>query len=223
MTRMFSFITKTWNPVKGCKHKCIYCWASKLAETRLSKTKKYKDGFKPKIFPEELKVKFYDGEFVFVCDMGDLFGRWVPAEWIQEVIKVVEENPQTQFLFLTKNPKRYLEFSFPGNAWLGATIETNRNTKKLGISRAPKPWDRIRAMSLLKHPKKFVAIEPILDFDLNRFITWLLLIQPIKVCIGYDNYNNRLPEPPLRKTLQLIRLLRKFSEVETKTLRRPIK
>jgi len=56
--------------------------------------------------------------------MADLFGEWVPAEWIKKVIESCTESPQWNFLFLTKNPKRYLEFDFPENAWLGATADT---------------------------------------------------------------------------------------------------
>jgi len=45
------------------------------------------------------------------------------------VLKVVKETPKATFLFLTKNPARYLEFNFPNNVILGATIETNnKNT-----------------------------------------------------------------------------------------------
>ena len=55
---MFDVITKTWNPVIGCKHNCSYCWARNLAETRLAHMDKYKDGFKPNIAEYELKKNF---------------------------------------------------------------------------------------------------------------------------------------------------------------------
>jgi protein gp37 len=38
--------------------------------------------------------------------MADLFGEWVPEEWIQEVFKACEAAPQHRYLFLTKNPAR---------------------------------------------------------------------------------------------------------------------
>lgn len=43
---------------------------------------------------------------IFVCSMADLFGEWVPDEWIDEVFKACEKAPQHRYLFLTKNPKR---------------------------------------------------------------------------------------------------------------------
>jgi protein gp37 len=124
---MFDVITKTWNPVIGCLHNCTYCWARNLAETRLNHMEKYKDGFKPKLVEYELKKKFKD-KFVFAVDMGDLFGEWVPEEWIIRVIEAIRNSPRSYFLFLTKNPRRYYEFLdfYPKNLVLGATIETNR-------------------------------------------------------------------------------------------------
>jgi protein gp37 len=38
--------------------------------------------------------------------MADLFGEWVPDEWIKEVFRACEEAPQHRYLFLTKNPER---------------------------------------------------------------------------------------------------------------------
>lgn len=43
---------------------------------------------------------------IFVCSMADLFGEWVPDEWIAEVFKACEAAPQHRYLFLTKNPAR---------------------------------------------------------------------------------------------------------------------
>lgn len=43
---------------------------------------------------------------IFVCSMADLFGEWVPDEWIREVFQACEAAPQHRYLFLTKNPTR---------------------------------------------------------------------------------------------------------------------
>ncbi|MFR1061782.1 MAG: DUF5131 family protein [Enterocloster sp.] len=42
---------------------------------------------------------------IFVCSMADLFGEWVPDEWIEEVFEACDNAPQHNYLFLTKNPK----------------------------------------------------------------------------------------------------------------------
>lgn len=46
---------------------------------------------------------------IFVCSMADLFGEWVPDEWIKEVFAACEKAPQHRYLFLTKNPARYMK------------------------------------------------------------------------------------------------------------------
>ena len=220
---MFSLVTRTWNPVTGCLHYCTYCWARKLAETRLKNKERYKDGFKPRLNIEEFNKKFREGELIFVSDMGDLFGEFIPPEWIVRVLRCLRNYPKTYFLFLTKNPKRYSEFLnlMSNNVILGATIETNRDDLyiKYKISNAPLPSERYKAMRELQWNKKFISIEPILDFDLDIFVKWIKEIDPIMVYVGYDNYNNQLPEPPQKKTEKLIKKLSEFTIVVRKTIR----
>jgi protein gp37 len=208
---------KTWNPVIGCLYGCSYCWAKRFALERLSHTEKYKDGFAPKLAESELNRRFRN-QFVFVSDMGELFGDWVPKDWILRVIEATRRSPSSDFLFLTKNPKRYMEFSSlcRDNIVLGATIETSR---VYGFSKAPPVTERARAMAELKYKRKYVSIEPISDFDFDPFVEMIENISPERVAVGYDNWNNRLPEPSLLKTKQLIDKLNTFTRVRTLTLR----
>jgi hypothetical protein len=68
--------------------------------------------------------------------------------------------------------------------------------------------------------RKFISIEPIMDFDRECLLPWLNIVHPWAIAIGYDNYNNGLPEPPLAKTRELIESLRKRRiTVYEKTLR----
>ena len=119
----------TWNPVTGCLHDCQYCYARDLA----NRFNPYK--FEPHFWPERLaaprNTKIPKGKEnepgirnVFTVSMGDLFGRWVPFVWIDQIFDVIRENNQWNFIFLTKNPRRYLELTFPGNCWIGATADT---------------------------------------------------------------------------------------------------
>ena len=63
---------------------------------------------------------------IFVCSMADLFGDWVPLEWIQEVFAACGKAPQHRYLFLTKNPKRYRELQLKGKLpkqhWYGTSV-----------------------------------------------------------------------------------------------------
>lgn len=46
---------------------------------------------------------------IFVGAMADIFGEWVPDEWIQDVIKECAAAPWHEYIFLTKNPERYAD------------------------------------------------------------------------------------------------------------------
>ena len=122
--------TMSWNPVTGCRHGCPYCYARRTA-TRFNagledpaplagglhmlpekiKATPYPYGFEPTLHryrlgqPQNTK----EPQTVFVCSMADLFGRWVPTSWIVEVLDACRKAPQHRYLFLTKNPARYLE------------------------------------------------------------------------------------------------------------------
>lgn len=213
--KMFEFMTKTWNPVKGCRHNCIYCWACDLANGKLKHTLKYADGFEPKFIADELNRSFKAGDFIFVVDMGDLFGRWVPSEWIKSVLDRIRILKEASFLLMTKNPARYLDFNIPDNCVCGATVESDIEWH---VGCAPLPTSRLRVMTF-PFSRKFISIEPILDFNLNYFVQMLKRVQPEFVAVGYDNYKHQLPEPALEKTQELIEQLSKFTKVYTKTLR----
>jgi protein gp37 len=89
-----------------------------LSEPQLCKTKDkwYRDapypfGFAPTFHRYRLNDPQYTKEpqNVFVCSMADLFGEWVPFDWIKRVFEACEKAPQHNYLFLTKNPERYYE------------------------------------------------------------------------------------------------------------------
>lgn len=67
---------------------------------------------------------------IFVCSMADLFGDWVPDKWILDVFAACERAPQHRYLFLTKNPDRYIKLAqmdkLPkkNNMWYGTTVPT---------------------------------------------------------------------------------------------------
>lgn len=220
---MFSIVTGTWNPISGCLYNCNYCWAKDLAINKLKNSKRYSNGFKPSFNESELKVKFKEGDLIFVSDMGDMFADVIPTEWIKKVFDYIIQFPKTDFLLMTKNPKRYLEvYPFiPENTILGVTIETTNDeiVKEDKISCAPLPSLRFESMKKLDRKRKMVSIEPILDFDLNLFTKWIKEIDPFLVYIGYDNYCHKLREPILKKTTDLIDKISETSLVIRKTIR----
>lgn len=223
MSKMFPFITETWNPLGGqCPHNCKGCWAKAYIK-RLNMTK-YQNGYF--IDPKQINKKFKLGSFVFVCDMIDLFAKDVPMEAIQIIMKAIEKQPDVTFLLLTKNPRYMWLMDLPKNVVAGATIETEFDPRLYGFkySEAPMMNERILAMRDLEHPRKFISIEPIMDFSPGAFLSAIRNIKPEFVAIGFDNYSNGLPEPEsLQKVLDFILEIEKLGiKVYRKTIREPL-
>ena len=208
---MFDCVTCTWNPLGGeCPHNCSYCWAKQLAKRH--SMKKYQG--QPRLIEKEMWKTFKQDSFVFVQDMSDLFANTVKQELIRRVINHIYEFPWATFLFLTKNPKRYKQFErlFKPNMICGVTIESDVD---YGETLAPEPLIRFFDFNQLKCVRKMVSIEPIMEFS-DCFIDRLARVKPEFVYVGYDNYNNNLPEPSIEKVDQLISKLREFTEVREK-------
>lgn len=113
----------------------------------------YPFGFSPTFHRNRLTQlkRWKKGRVIFVCSMADLFGEWVPVEWITDIFNACKENPQHTYLFLTKNPRRYIMLAEKGlltedsNMWFGSTANTPDT---------PYFFDSTR--------NTFVSIEPIL-------------------------------------------------------------
>ena len=55
-------------------------------------------------------LKWRRGRHVFPCSMTDLFGEWVPDEFIDLVFAVMAMCPQHRFICLTKRPERMADY-----------------------------------------------------------------------------------------------------------------
>lgn len=148
----------TWNPVTGCLHNCKYCYARGIARRfggiKIGNThgnlcildEPYRaDDSRINPYPYEFMPTFHryrlndyidkSGRTIFVCSMADLFGKWVPDEWIIEVFEACKAAPQHNYLFLTKNPGRYIELInkglLPGtdNMWYGYSATQKKSAE----------------------------------------------------------------------------------------------
>lgn len=166
----------TWNPVTGCLHGCEYCYARGIA-TRFGgnalginhvlnepfvakgKVQPYPFGFVPTFHRYRLNDYIgRKGRNIFVCSMADLFGDWVPDEWIEGVFAACRRAPQHNYLFLTKNPSRYIELEkdrrlpWADNFWFGSSV-TKLSDRYTWFTEKKFHW--------------FLSIEPILE-DLGQ-------------------------------------------------------
>lgn len=167
----------TWNPVTGCKHDCGYCYARSIA-TRFGgkainiphilngpfiaqgKAQPYPFGFTPTLHKYRLgEYEKKAGRTIFVCSMADLFGSWVPDSWIEEVFTACEKAPQHKYLFLTKNPQRYVDFDWADklpirdNMWYGTSVTNAEQAERAADTFGQLPT----------RAKTFFSIEPILE------------------------------------------------------------
>jgi protein gp37 len=142
----------TWNPITGCLHGCSYCYARKIT-ARFPKVFPY--GFEPHFYPDRLiepsMIKIPSK--IFTVSMGDMFGEWVPQQWISDIFYAMKESPHHTFQILTKNPGRINRTvsgdMYSPNIWLGTSVE--------GADKAQ------RISELLKVPRfmKFASFEPL--------------------------------------------------------------
>lgn len=131
---------------------------------------------------------------IFVGSMADIFGEWVPDRWIREVFNACKEAPQHNYLFLTKNPGRYIDLAEHGelpngdNFWYGSTI-THKDDPFVWFERGA-------------GYHYFLSIEPILE-ELGIFGTNGLSL-PDWVIVGAETGNRKDKVIPRREWIENI-------------------
>jgi protein gp37 len=169
----------TWNPVTGCLRDCEFgCYARELAN-RASYAHAYPRGFTPILHPERLDAPANTNvpkeaendprlKRVFVCSMGDLYGKWTPDDWIQRVHASCIASPQWDYLLLTKYPRRYVGLALPPTAWVGTSV----HEQKL-VRLAEEAFRQIKDVRV-----KWLSLEPLMEplkfADLSMF-DWIVI------------------------------------------------
>lgn len=131
---------------------------------------------------------------IFVCSMADLFGAWVPDEWITAVFDACREAPQHNYMFLTKNASRYGALAFQGllpkesNFWYGVTAENHPKAAN-AFSNIPNGWDGFNL---------FLSAEPLQgEINILSLDSW-----PRLVILGAETGNRKGKKLPTRMEVE---------------------
>lgn len=140
----------TLNPVVGCTYGCEFCYARRLND-RFNWIESFES---PKFFRERLdKLNSKKALNIFMDSMSDI-ADWQP-DWIESTFKAIGQNPQHNYLFLSKRPERiyenWLQFG-KSNIWCGATGTGHQTANK-----ALYYLDQIRGCNT------FLSLEPLLN------------------------------------------------------------
>lgn len=161
MTRSsIEWTTETWNPVTGCTKVspgCDHCYAETFAERwRGVPRHPYANGFDLTLRPERLEqpLRWARPRTIFVNSMSDLLHADVPESFIAAVFDVMKRASWHQFQVLTKRAERLERLTgriaVPANVWVGVSVET------------PMYYSRIRHLSRVAAPVRFLSCEPLL-------------------------------------------------------------
>ena len=193
------------NPVAGCFHNCAWrmpggemvsCYAEAMADRFNGH---YPDGFQHRYwYPERLKepAKKKKPHGIFLGSMADMFGQWVNGFQIQAVLKMCWNTPQHTYFTLTKNPRRYLDFSLPDNVWAGCSLPGGPLLQQRHADSAMMVY--LRYMYDVRATVRWLSLEP-LWFDvaatLRRWVESGLHLPCDWMVIGAGSNGNKLYQP----------------------------
>lgn len=114
------------NLVIGCTIGCSYCYA----RNNVRRFHMIDDFEKPEYFPRKLRLMEKKRPQNFLLTGMSDFSLWRP-EWREEIFSKMSQNPQHQYLFLTKRPEMIQFSTALDNAWFGVTVTASKEKERI--------------------------------------------------------------------------------------------
>ena len=114
------------NLVIGCTIGCSYCYA----RNNVRRFHMIDDFEKPEYFPRKLRLMEKKRPQNFLLTGMSDFALWEP-EWREEIFSKMSQNPQHQYLFLTKRPEMIQFSTALDNAWFGVTVTASKEKERI--------------------------------------------------------------------------------------------
>ena len=150
------------NLVIGCTIGCSYCYA----RNNVRRFHMSDDFEKPEFFPNKLRLMEKKRPQNFLLTGMSDFSHW-KTEWREQIFDKMTENPQHQYLFLTKRPEGIVFSTSLDNAWFGVTVTSSKEKTRI---------DYLRNNIKAKH--YHITFEPMFDdvgkLDLTN-ISWIVI------------------------------------------------
>ena len=126
MTVCIKSLIQNMNLVIGCTIGCSYCYA----RNNVRRFHMIDDFEKPEYFPRKLRLMEKKRPQNFLLTGMSDFSLWRP-EWREKIFSKMSQNPQHQYLFLTKRPEMIQFSTALDNAWFGVTVTASKEKERI--------------------------------------------------------------------------------------------
>jgi protein gp37 len=166
---------ETGATVWACVHKsagCFNCYAERMAlkwSRGRTFTRPNMDRLETFVADHELRrlatATGLSGQRVFVGDMTDIFGSWVPDDFLDRLFAVLAARSDVTFQILTKRPEQMLHYLRSrswslDHCWLGTSVENQ-----------PVAATRLGLLTQCPAGLRFVSAEPLIGpLDLSPWL-----------------------------------------------------
>jgi protein gp37 len=117
---------------------------------------------------------------IFMDSMFDWNSGMNERSWLDKIIEKMRECSQHTYIILSKRPQLYQNFEFPKNVWLGTSISTHKDMRRVD-----------NLYKYVEDNLRLVSIEPLKGFIERYFsceVQWIIL--------GAETGNAKGKSPP---------------------------